>query len=151
MPILCKRKVWKKSRSPEYGIPGQVDLLAGQVTFKSYLPNEQLVQTNHRLTKSLTKRSKEWPGQTKCENCLPNGQCNSNIFRVPRRGETDTLGASYPGCPGYPSPPVSSIATFGRRCVGRRSASSHARKNLRYPGYETDRKIHNSLTRAPLF
>lgn len=24
-------------------------------------------------------------------------------------------------------------------------------KNLRYLGYETDRKIHNSLTRAPLF
>ena len=25
------------------------------------------------------------------------------------------------------------------------------KKNLRYPGYETDGKIHNSLTRAPLF
>ena len=35
--------------------------LAGQVTFKSYLPSEQLVQTTHLLTKSVTKGSKKWP------------------------------------------------------------------------------------------
>ena len=53
---------------------GQVGFLAGQVTFKTCLPNVR-IQASHHLTKSLTKTSKQWPlRQEKWEGCLPKTQ-----------------------------------------------------------------------------
>ena len=39
--------------------PGQVDFLAGQVTFNAHLPNKG--KTTDPLIKSLTEKSKRWP------------------------------------------------------------------------------------------
>ena len=41
--------------------PGQVDFLAGQVTFKAHLPNKGQDNSTDPLIESLTKKSKRWP------------------------------------------------------------------------------------------
>ena len=49
------------SKQVPSGSAGQVDFLAGQVTFKAHLPNKGQYNSTDRLTESLTEKSKRWP------------------------------------------------------------------------------------------
>ena len=49
------------SKQVPSGSAGQVDFLAGQVTFKAHLPNKGQDNSTDPLTESLTEKSKRWP------------------------------------------------------------------------------------------
>ena len=49
------------SKQVPSGSAGQVDFLAGQVTFKAYLPNKGQENSTDPLIESLTEKSKRWP------------------------------------------------------------------------------------------
>ena len=49
------------SKQVPSGSAGQVDFLAGQVTFKAHLPNKGQDNSTDPLTESLTGKSKRWP------------------------------------------------------------------------------------------
>ena len=49
------------SKQVPSGSAGQVDFLAGQVTFKAHLPNKGQDNSTDPLTESLREKSKRWP------------------------------------------------------------------------------------------
>ena len=70
-------------KSVQSGSLEQVDFLAGQVTFKAYLPNEHArVKASHPLTKSLAKAGNKWPQASKRAAC-PKDKLEFKFFSSP--------------------------------------------------------------------